>query len=48
MCVGFKGKIVYYHKKLLLEALGSGMCLSCASFHCGDVQEYWTSAALSM
>lgn len=46
MCVTFKGEIVCYHRKL--AALGPGTCPSCASPHCGDVQEYRTSAALSV
>lgn len=48
MCVRFKGEIAYYHKKLSLAAVGPGTCPSCASPHCGDVQEYWTSADLSV
>ena len=47
MCVGFKGEIAYY-QKLPLAALGPHTYPSCASPHCGDVQEYWTSAALSV
>lgn len=48
MCIGFKGEIAYYYKKLPLAALGPGTCSSCASPHCGGVQEYWNSAALSV
>lgn len=47
MCVRFKGEIAYYHEKLPLAAVGPGTCPSCASPHCGDVQDYRTSA-LSM
>lgn len=48
MCVGFKGEIAYYHKKLSLAALGPSTCPSCASPCCGDVQEYRTSDVLSL
>lgn len=48
MCVVFKVEIAYYQKKLPLAALGPGTCPPCASPHHGNVQEYHTSAALSV